>query len=103
MLMQYSHTEKHAPFGYAGILGCGGYQNTTNVICMAVANTGEFITEGIVEGTLLFIDTNTEYQSGSLNVFKYKAERNPQYKLSKKRIPKASYIGKVLMAINQYQ
>ena len=95
-------TPKHVPYGYAGILGCGGYTNTDNVICMTVATDGKFVHDGIVEGTLLFIDTSEKFQHGLLNVFKYKAPRTPQYKLSRKKIPHASYIGKVLMAVNQY-
>lgn len=95
-------TPKHVPYGYAGILGCGGYTNTDKVICMTVTSDGKFANEGIVEGSLLFIDISEEFQPGLLNVFKYKAQRTPQYKLSRKKIPHASYIGKVLMAVNQY-
>lgn len=94
--------EDHAPYGYAGILGCGGYANTDKVICMTATGDKNFTAEGIVEGSILFIDTSSEYQNGLLNVFKYKASRNPQYKLSRRKIPQASYVGKVLMAVNQY-
>lgn len=95
-------TQEHVPYGCAGILGCGGYTNTDKVICMTVTTDGKFVDDGIVEGSLLFIDTSVEYQKGLLNVFKYKTQRSPQYKLSRKKIPKASYVGKVLMAVNQY-
>ena len=94
--------ETHAPYGYAGILGCGGYTNTDKVICMTATGDKNFVDEGIIEGSLLFVDTAGEYQKGLLNVFKYKSNRNPQYKLSRKKIPQASYVGKVLMAVNQY-
>lgn len=94
--------EEHAPYGCAGILGCGGYANTDKVICMTATGDKNFTDEGIVEGSLLFVDTASEYQKGLLNVFKYKSNRNPQYKLSRKMIPQASYVGKVLMAVNQY-
>lgn len=74
----------------------------TKVICMTATGDNNFLNEGIVEGTLLFIDTNGEYQKGQLNVFKYKAERTPQYKLFRRRVPQAAFVGKVLMAVNQY-
>ena len=83
-------------------LVCNGYQNTDKVICMTATGDNNFLNEGIVEGTLLFVDTNGEYQKGQLNVFKYKAERTPQYKLSRRRVPQAAFVGKVLMAVNQY-
>jgi len=96
------HSNDHIPCGYLGVLGCNGYQNTDKVICMTATGDNNFLNEGIVEGTLLFIDTNGEYQKGQLNVFKYKAERTPQYKLSRRRVPQAAFVGKVLMAVNQY-
>lgn len=92
----------HAPCGYLGVLGCGGYTNTDHVICMTATGDNNFLADGIVEGTLLFIDTSSEYEKGLLNVFKYNSDRSPQYKLSKRKVPRAAYIGKVLMAVNQY-
>lgn len=94
--------ETHAPYGYAGILGCAGYANTDKVVCMTATGDKNFTDEGIVEGSLLFVDTACEYQKGLLNVYRYKANRNPQYKLSRKKIPLAAYFGKDLMAVNQY-
>ena len=96
------HTGDHNPCGYLGILGCGGYKNTEQIICMTATGDNNFLTDGIVEGTLLFIDTSSEFKSGLLNVFKYNSDRSPQYKLSKRKVPKADYIGKVLMAVTQY-
>lgn len=96
------HMGDHNPCGYLDILGCGGYKNTDNVICMKASDGNHFLADGIIEGTLLFIDTSSEYQQGLLNVYKYETERSPQYKLSKRKVPKASYFGKVLMAVNQY-
>lgn len=95
-------TDAHAPCGYLGVLGCGGYKNTEKVICMTATGDNNFLAEGIVEGTILFIDTACEYQKGLLNVYKYDSVKAPQYKLSKRKVPRASYVGKVLMAVNQY-
>lgn len=55
------HSNDHIPCGYLGVLGCNGYQNTDKVICMTATGDNNFLNEGIVEGTLLFIDTNGEY------------------------------------------
>lgn len=96
------HMGKHTPCGYLGILGCGGYQNTDKIICMTASGGNHFLAEGIVEGTLLFVDTSREYQEGFLNVFKYSTTRSPQFKLSKQKVPEAEYVGKVLMSITQY-
>ena len=92
----------HTPCGCLGVLGCGGYQNTDKVICMKASGDNNFLADGIVEGTLLFIDTDSQYQKGVLNVYKYNTTRLPQFKLSKRRVPKAVYVGKVLMAVTQY-
>lgn len=94
--------DTHVPCGYMGMLGCNGYGNTAQIICLIASGDNNFLDEGIVEGSLLFVDTGEEYQKGLLNVFRYKATRTPQYKLSRNRIPHAAYIGKVLMAVNQY-
>lgn len=94
--------EGHVPYRFLGVLGCNGYKNTDKVICMTASGDNNFLAEGIIKGSLLFVDTTGECQRGSLNVFKYKAERTPQYKLSRRKIPHATYIGKVLMTVNQY-
>lgn len=99
---QIAQAEKHVPYSCYGVLGCNGYKDTDKVICMTASGDNNFVSEGIVEGSLLFIDTTSECKSGALNVFKYKAERTPQYKLSRRKIPHAAYVGKVLMAVNQY-
>lgn len=92
----------HTPCGYMGMLGCNGYGNTSKVICLTASGDNNFLDEGIIEGTILFVDTGEEYKKGLLNVFKYKADQTPQYKLSRRKIPHATYVGKVLMAVNQY-
>ena len=64
-------TNTHAPCGYMGMLGCSGYGNTSNVICMTASGDNHFLNFGIVEGSLLFVDTGKAYTKGVLNVFKY--------------------------------
>lgn len=95
-------SEKHAPCGYMDMLGINGYKDAKNVICLTANGDNNFIDDGIVKGSLLFVDTGAKFKKEQLNVFKYDANISPQYKLSKTKIAGASFIGKVLMAVNQY-
>ena len=93
--------EKLTPCGFHDILGCQGY-NTKSVVCMTANGDNNFLNEGIVEGSILFIDTNQKYTQGQLNVFKYRENTNPQYRLSRTKVKDATFFGIVLLAINQY-
>lgn len=93
--------EKLTPCGYNDILGCQEY-NTKSVVCMTANGDNNFLNEGIVEGSILFIDTNQKYAQGQLNVFKYRENTNPQYRLSRTKVKDATFFGIVLLAINQY-
>ena len=42
----------HAPCGYLGVLGCGGYKNTDQIICLTATGDNNFLSDGIVEGTI---------------------------------------------------
>lgn len=95
-------SDTHVPCGYMGMLGCNGYEQIDNTICLTANGDNNFLNEGIVEGSLLFIDTSSKYQEVLLNVFKFKANISPQYKLSRNKVAGATFVGKVLMAINQY-
>lgn len=94
--------EKHTPGKQFDIIGCSGYSNMNNIVCLTASADNNFIEEGIVQGTLLFVDKDSTYEKGKLNVFRYKRDRSPQYKLSRTKIPKGSFIGTVFMAVNQY-
>ena len=95
--------QNHQPCKMKDVIGCDGYTNTNNVVCMTANGENNFIDEGIVKNSLLFIDTSESFIAGMLNVFKLQPDCSPQYKLSKDKVPNASYFGKVIMAINQYQ
>ena len=94
--------EKHTPGKQFDIIGCSGYSNMNNIVCLTASADNNFIEEGIVQGTLLFVDKDSTYEKGKLNVFRYKRDRSPQYKLSRTKIPNGSFIGTVFMAVNQY-
>lgn len=97
-----AQSDNHVPCCYMGILGCNGYEKTDNIICLTANGDNNFLNEGIVEGSILFIETSSKFQEGLLNVFKYKLNISPQYKLSRNKVAGATFVGKVLMAINQY-
>ena len=96
-------SDKHPPCGYLGILGCNGYEKSESVVCLTANGDNTFLNEGIVEGSILLVDTGAEFQEGLLNVFKFRKDCSPRYKLSRNRIAGAAFVGKVLMAINQYR
>jgi len=96
-------SEKHKPCYMKGVIGCGGYAITNSIVCMTANGDNNFIDEGIVENSILFVDTSESFIKGLLNVFKLQPNCSPQYKLSREEIPNASYFGKVIMAIKQYQ
>lgn len=101
--MNTSHLlDKHTPCMQAGVIGCGGYIEKNNVICLTASDDNNFLQEGIIQGTLLFVDADSTYEKGKLNVFRYKRERTPQYKLSRTKVPKGLFVGTVFMAVNQY-
>ena len=77
--------ENMTPCGYYDILGCSGFMNTKHIVCMTANGDNNFVDEGIVEGTLLFIDTSQSFQKGLLNVLKYADGVEPQFKLSRKK------------------
>ena len=92
----------HVPMNYLDMLGCGGYQSTDKVVCMIASAHNNFISKGIVEGSLIFVDTDCECQRGNLNVYRCLNGREPQYKLSRKDVIQATFVGRVLMAVNQF-
>lgn len=82
-------SDKHIPCGYMGILGCNGYEVSDKIICLTANGDDNFLNEGIVEGSILFVDTNGKYEEGLLNVFKYRSNISPQYKLSRNKVARS--------------
>lgn len=95
-------SDKHVPCGYMEILGYNGYEKTDSIICLTANGDNNFLNEGIVVGSIVFIETSGKFQEGLLNVFKYKSNISPQYKLSRNQIAGATFVGTVLMIVNQY-
>ena len=95
--------EKHPPSTMKDIVGCKGYSNTKSLICLLANGDDNFLSDGIVENSILFIDTTALFEDGLLNVFKYPYDNSPQYKLSKVYLADLTFVGKVVMSIKQYQ
>ncbi|MEE1318008.1 MAG: hypothetical protein UHD05_00715, partial [Ruminococcus sp.] len=49
--------EKHKPCYMKGVIGCGGYANTKSLVCMTANGDNNFVDEGIVENSILFVTT----------------------------------------------
>lgn len=101
-MSKVSYSVTHAPYRYMGILGCGGYDPNSTIICLTANGENHYLKEGIVEGSLLFVDTNEVFRRGELNVFQTSSDE-PKYKLARNKPRNSTYVGKVLMAVNQYQ
>ena len=95
-------SEKHVPCGYMGILGCNGYEGTDQIVCLLANGDNNFTSEGIVENSILFVNTTGGYMPGALNVFAEGSKGNESYVLSRNEIENAAYFGRVLMSVNQY-
>lgn len=97
--MSVIYNESHPPQKLRGLLGCCGY-SSGDLICLIANGDNNFVQEGIVENSLLFIDKNKEYESDRLNVYQFP---NEQYKLSRTNVDRADYIGRVILVANQYE
>ena len=97
--MSVIYNDLHPPQKLRGFLGCCGY-GSTDLICLVTNGDNNFVKEGIVENSLLFIDKNKEYEGNKLNVYQFPDE---QYKLSRALIERADYVGRVILVANQYE
>ena len=95
-------SEKHVPCGYMGILGCNGYEAVDQIVCLMANGDNNFISEGIVENSILFVDTTGKFKPGALNVFSEQSRGVVSYVLSRNEMENADFFGRVLMSVNQY-
>ncbi len=93
---------KHAPCSVNGIVGCDRYENTDSIICLIANNDNNFLNEGIVEKSIIFVDTKGIYELGKLNVFEQKY-KIPKFKISRTQLPEAGFVGRIIMTANQYE
>ena len=93
---------EHNPCCYNGIVGCSSYTNTESIVCFIANGDNNFLNEGIVEKSILFVDTRGTFEDGKLNVFEQK-NQTPKFKVSRSRLPEGNFIGRVVMCANQYE
>jgi hypothetical protein len=93
-------TYKHEPAGYEDILGCSGYPNQESIACFLANGDNNFLNEGIVQNSLLYIDTKGRYEEGKLNVFD-RSDEEPRFKVSRSKVKNAQFFGRVILIVNQ--
>lgn len=93
---------KHSPCSVDGIIGCSGYSNVESIICLIANDDNNFLNEGIVEKSIVFVDTKGTFENGKLNVFERK-DCTPKLKISRVRLPDSKFIGRIIMCANQYE
>lgn len=93
---------QHVPCSIDGIVGCSCYSNTDSIICFIANADNNFLNEGIVEKSILFVDTMGHFEDGKLNVFEQE-NCTPKLKVSRARLPDSVFIGRVVMCANQYE
>ena len=97
--MSVVYNESNAPIATKGVLGCKGYFSN-EIVCFIANGDNNFINDGIVENSLVFVDKEILYKKGKVSVFQ---QPDSSYRLSKSKVRKAEYVGQVVMVINQYE
>lgn len=91
---------KHKPCIKRDIIGCDGYINKTDCIyCLIVNKDGNFLKDGIIENSVVFVDSSIPYEEDKLNVFVTDAGI---FQISTTKPLCNDYSGRVIMALNQY-
>ena len=85
-----------------GIVGCDRHGSTGSIICLIANNDNNFLNEGIVEKSIIFLDTKGKYEPGKLNVFEREHEIT-KFKISRTQLPEAKFVGRIIMTANQYE
>lgn len=94
-------SEIHKPSMKEGIIGCGGYtKKPDRLYCLIVNGDGLYLNDGIVNGSIVYVDADAPYEIDKLNVF---VNDVGQYELSVDRRCDDRYLGRVIMAINKYE
>lgn len=96
-------SEKHHPQMSHGVIGLGGflYSDMSSTFCLIANGDNNYLNEGIVLNSQLFIDPNAEFREGALNVFRQNDKQFP-FKLSRTAFPAGEYAGRIFMTINHY-
>lgn len=95
--------EIHPPKMVRDVIGIGGFERERreSVVCLHANDDNNFLKEGIVRNSLVYVDTSAEFKDGALNVFKTGGK--VPFKLSRTTIPDKEYIGRIFLTVNQYE
>ena len=85
---------RHEPGYSRGVLGCVGYDGKGNVAFVADSE-GNYKDLGIVEGSIVFAQTQRAFEEGKLSVFSMAENGIDYFQLSRKLIL-GDYIGRVI-------
>ena len=83
---------KHQPDYENGVLGCRGYA-PTGFKSFFAGDEGNYIEDGIVENSIVFVQTMYGFEEGKLNVFLLPDGK--EYKISRTLLP-GEYIGQAV-------
>ena len=91
---------KFEPATNSGVLGIRGYLDEPESVFCLVAATGEkFLNKGIIDDSLIFVDSNLPCSENELNVY---CVPGGYFRLSEKDEPDAFYAGRVVMTVTVY-
>ena len=95
-------SQHHRPRINNDVIGLDGYANTDSVVCLIANEDNNFLNEGIVENSILFVDTAKEYREGSLSIYQLTNADTP-FMLSRTPVGGAEYFGRIILTINPYR
>lgn len=97
------YTENHQPQMRYDTIGLGGFdpKRMEPVFCLLANDDNNFLNEGIVLNSQLFVDPNAEFREGALNVFRQNNYDYP-FKLYRTVFPDGEYVGRIIMTVNYY-
>ena len=90
--------EKHSPCIGSNVLDIDGFECKDSIFCIMTNGDSNFFYFGIVEDSILFVDSDLDFDEGMINVY---LKDDGTYKLSRTALDK-EYKGRVIMSVNIY-
>ena len=87
---------KFKPCFSKGVLGMSGFESSDDIFCVEAKSTGEFLHNGITDGSIIFVNAAAPYSDYNLNVF---AASDRTFVLSRGSYPEGEYKGKAVVAV----
>ena len=78
------------------------YENENSILCCVAKDDWGFGDIGVLNDSIVFVQRKLTFKEGALNVFNVGDNENKVYKMSRRKIP-GKYVGRALMAVNQYE